>query len=171
MSFLGMRCNNSAHGFYQQVGQIAPNDTHHKMPPHWQLPESTVGAFLFRALCLLSVSRPSLDYHWQSKVNEQLWQEHKTLVNNRLNNSNVVGGLILTSSAVFLTTMPPLPQMLPYTSTAPYLFAITSFAHALGGILTGTAVVVVYDSCDRVWARDVWFRPIRTITSHDDRLC
>ncbi|KAF8838679.1 hypothetical protein BDN67DRAFT_906919, partial [Paxillus ammoniavirescens] len=65
------------------------------------------------------------------------------------------GGLILTASAVFISTSPPSPSFMAYTAIGPYLLALISFAHALGSILTGSVVILVYENCDRTWAKDV----------------
>lgn len=62
---------------------------------------------------------------------------------------------MLTTSAVFLSTQPPLTSFLPYTTRTCYILALGSFAHALGGLLSGLAVVNVYEACDRIWAKDV----------------
>jgi hypothetical protein len=66
---------------------------------------------------------------------------------------------VLTTSAVFLSTQPPLTSFLPYTIRTCYILALGSFAHALGGLLSGLAVVNIYEACDRIWAKDVCSRP------------
>lgn len=73
-------------------------------------------------------------------------------------------GLVLTTSAVFLSTQPPLTSFLPYTIRTCYILALGSFAHALGGLLSGLAVVNIYEACDRIWAKDV-------LTATRFRLC
>jgi hypothetical protein len=62
---------------------------------------------------------------------------------------------VLTTSAVFISTQPPLPSFVPYTMRGCYVLALGSFAHALGGLLCGLAVVNIYDVCDRLWAKNV----------------
>ncbi|KIJ08593.1 hypothetical protein PAXINDRAFT_18292 [Paxillus involutus ATCC 200175] len=126
-----------------------------EMPEWWKPPQHPFLKRLFQGLCLISVSRPSLEDHWESKRNQAAWDAHKRLVCDRLSNSNIIGGLILTASAVFLSTLPPLPSFMAYTATGPYLLTLISFAHALGSMLTGNVVVLVYESCDRMWAKNV----------------
>lgn len=62
---------------------------------------------------------------------------------------------VLTSSAVFVSTQPPLISFVPYTIRGCYVLALGSFAHALGGLLCGLAVVNIYGACDREWAKNV----------------
>ncbi|KAG1856962.1 hypothetical protein DFJ58DRAFT_783739 [Suillus subalutaceus] len=65
---------------------------------------------------------------------------------------------ILTTSAVFLSTQPPMTSFLPYTLCVPYFFA------TLGCLMCGLAVVNIYDACDRTWVKDV-------LTASRFRLC
>ncbi|KAH7890167.1 hypothetical protein F5I97DRAFT_1924700 [Phlebopus sp. FC_14] len=124
------------------------------MPKHWQPPDRLVLRLPFHLLCLVSVSRPSLEYHWESKESPELWEKHRKTVCNRLHNTNLLGGLLLSASAVFLSTPPALPSLLPYTATPSYVLTLASFAHALGGALVGGIVIFVYESCDREWAHE-----------------
>ncbi|KAH7922569.1 hypothetical protein BV22DRAFT_1037342 [Leucogyrophana mollusca] len=133
------------------------------LPDHWDIPKksanhpllSGISRFLFRALCIVSVARPSLEHHWGSKKSEEGWVEHKTRIVSAITNGNVVAGLTLATSSVFLTTTPPLTSLVGYTVVASYILLLGSFAHSLGSLLIGIAVVTIYDSCDRIWAKDV----------------
>jgi hypothetical protein len=64
---------------------------------------------------------------------------------------------VLTTSAVYLTTQPPTMELslLPYTTLASYIFSILSFVQAMGSMLSGVAIIAVYESCDREWTLDV----------------
>ncbi|KAG1726530.1 uncharacterized protein EDB91DRAFT_59015 [Suillus paluster] len=104
---------------------------------------------------MISIGRFCLDNHWKSKEDEVKWERHRQKVVERLNNINIVAGLVLTTSAIFLSTQPPLTSFLPYTTRACYVFAFGSFAHALGGLACGIAVVNIYEVSDREWTRDV----------------
>jgi len=66
---------------------------------------------------------------------------------------------VLASSAVFLSTQPPLTSFLPYTISGCYILSLGAFAHALGSLLCGLAVVNIYAACDRTWAKDVGGKP------------
>ncbi|KAG1726528.1 uncharacterized protein EDB91DRAFT_58937 [Suillus paluster] len=136
-----------------------PNTTNppELLPDHWKVPDSREwpkGSILFQALCLISIGRSSLDNHWKSKIDDGEWEKHRQKVVERLSNTNIAG-LVLTTSAVFLSTTPPLTSFLPYTIHGCYVFAFGSFAHALGGLACGIAVVNIYEACDREWAKDV----------------
>ncbi|OAX34234.1 hypothetical protein K503DRAFT_461253 [Rhizopogon vinicolor AM-OR11-026] len=135
-----------------------------KMPDWWKPPENHVLAVLFSFLSLISMARPTLDHHWQSKINDEEWEKHKKMVIERLNNTNITAGLVLTSSAVFVSTTPPLTSFLPYTIRGCYILALGSFAHALGALLCGLAVVNIYEASGRLWAKDV-------LTATRFRLC
>ncbi|OJA20980.1 hypothetical protein AZE42_11479 [Rhizopogon vesiculosus] len=126
-----------------------------KMPDWWKPPKHPVLAVLFSFLSLISMARPTLDHHWQSKISDEEWEKHKKMVIERLNNTNITAGLVLTSSAVFVSTTPPLTSFLPYTIRGCYILALGSFAHALGALLCGLAVVNIYEASGRLWAKDV----------------
>ncbi|KAG1743903.1 hypothetical protein EDB19DRAFT_546971 [Suillus lakei] len=137
------------------------------IPDWWKAPDPQKfpkQAFLFRALCLISVARPSADQYWQSFTDDDEWEKQQKKVINRLCNTNIVAGLMLTTSAVFVSTQPPLTSFLPYTLHGSYIFAFLSFTHALGGLMCGLAVVNIYEACDRTWVKDV-------LTASRFRLC
>ncbi|KAG1776672.1 hypothetical protein EV702DRAFT_329910 [Suillus placidus] len=143
------------------------NQSPEPLPDHWAVPnfnKHPIPSVLFRALCLISVARPSLEHHWKSKMNNDEWEKHRKTFVDRLGNTNIAAGLVLTTSAVFLSTQAPLTSFLPYTLRACYILALGSFAHALGGLLSGLAVVNIYQACDRIWAKDV-------LTATRFRLC
>ena len=62
---------------------------------------------------------------------------------------------VLASSAVFISTQPPLTSLVPYTIWSCYILAMLSFANALGSLLCGLGVVNIYQVCDREWFRHV----------------
>ncbi|KAH7890109.1 hypothetical protein F5I97DRAFT_1924625 [Phlebopus sp. FC_14] len=125
------------------------------MPEHWKPPTHPVFKLFFHLLCLVSVSRPSLEYHREAGEDQESWEKQRIAVCSRLHNTNILGGLVLAASAVFLSTPPPLPSLLPYTGRISYILTLASFAHALGGALTGGVVIFVYETCDRLWARNI----------------
>ncbi|OAX34218.1 hypothetical protein K503DRAFT_463960 [Rhizopogon vinicolor AM-OR11-026] len=131
------------------------NDEHRPLPDCWKPPKNRALVVLFTILCLLSVARPTLDDHWRSKINEEEWEKHKKIVMERLNNTNITAGLVLTSSSIFLSTTPPLTSILPYTIHSCYILSLGSFAHALCSLLFGLATVNIYGAADRKRARDV----------------
>ncbi|OAX33027.1 hypothetical protein K503DRAFT_776047 [Rhizopogon vinicolor AM-OR11-026] len=125
-------------------------------PGWWNVPDS--GGFhawfwTFRALCLVSLT--SIEQLWDSMADDVKWETHRKKVVDRMSNVNIAAGLVLTTSAVFVSTQPPLTSFVPYTMLICYVLSLGSFAHALGGLLCGLAVANIYDACDRIWARDV----------------
>ncbi|KAG1818223.1 uncharacterized protein BJ212DRAFT_130221 [Suillus subaureus] len=154
-----MSASSTASQFPSQAPQEPPD-----MPKHWKVPEddgsllSSIKILAFRILCLIAITRPSLGVHcWVSKSDDKEWEKHRKMVCDKLNASNIAAGLILTTSAVYLTTQPPPTEMnlLPYTTLASYIFSILSFVQALASMLAGVAVIAVYESCDREWTLKV----------------
>ncbi|KAF9218803.1 hypothetical protein BS17DRAFT_480074 [Gyrodon lividus] len=62
---------------------------------------------LWSLLCLASVSKPDLQQHWESKQTDELWKKQADMVVSRLSNSITAAGLILATTTVFMTTVPP----------------------------------------------------------------
>ncbi|OAX37435.1 hypothetical protein K503DRAFT_771498 [Rhizopogon vinicolor AM-OR11-026] len=125
-------------------------------PGWWNVPESGrfhVWFWILRALCLISLT--SVNQLWDSMADEVKWETYRKKAVNRRHYVNIAAGLVLTTSAGFLSTQPPLKSFVPYTTLVCYVLSLASFAHALGGLLCGLAVVNIYDACDRIWARDV----------------
>ncbi|KAG2357273.1 hypothetical protein BDR07DRAFT_387190 [Suillus spraguei] len=107
----------------------------------------------------MAFGRPSLERPWKSLTDDDEWEKHgKTLIE-RQSNTNIAAGLVLTTSAVFLSTQPPLTSFLLYTTRTCYALALGSFAHALGSMLSGLAVINIYKANDRIWVKDVCSRP------------
>ncbi|KAG1828270.1 hypothetical protein EV424DRAFT_550044 [Suillus variegatus] len=71
------------------------------LPDWWKTPDSKkfpIKAFLFRALCLISVARPSVDHYWQSFTDDDEWEKQQRKIINRLCNTNIVAGLVVLSA-------------------------------------------------------------------------
>jgi hypothetical protein len=58
-------------------------------PDCWKVPKNRVLALLFHALCLFSMTRPTLTRYWQINGDDE-WKEHKKTVVGRLKNINIV---------------------------------------------------------------------------------
>lgn len=98
---------------------------------------------------MLAVSKSSVD-HWEELrqgPTKDDWEKHKKMVLNRFENLNVTAGLVLTSSAVFISTSPPIQSLIPYANEASYILQFTSFIAALMSLMTGTSVLIIYDPC------------------------
>ncbi|KAG1857002.1 hypothetical protein DFJ58DRAFT_727019 [Suillus subalutaceus] len=136
--------------------------------PKWcALPNHAIPRVLFKALCMIAISKSSVE-HWEElrqisiKNSEELernstepkrnsmdekWEKHKKMLINRFENMNITAGLVLTSSAVFISTIPrnnPISYTLRKRS---YILLVISFVTALMSLMTGTSVLIIYDTC------------------------
>ncbi|KIY64498.1 hypothetical protein CYLTODRAFT_401809 [Cylindrobasidium torrendii FP15055 ss-10] len=74
----------------------------------------------------------------------------------RLSNIILVAGLLLATAAVFITTAPPESSILNYTQRGPYISIIGSFGLLIGGIIVGSAVLLVLTRLQPEWMLDVF---------------
>ncbi|KAG2346215.1 hypothetical protein BDR05DRAFT_70016 [Suillus weaverae] len=119
------------------------------VPPWCALPKNPFCRVFFRVLCMIAISKSSVE-HWEElrqSPEDPKWDKHKKLVTNRFENMNIVAGLVLTSSAVFISTSPPTQSFVPYGNHVSYILEVLSFVTALISLMTGTSVLVVYDTC------------------------
>lgn len=98
----------------------------------------------FQVLCVIAVSRPSLE-HWGDTTTTE-WKEHVAVMINRFQNTNVTAGLVLATTALFLTANPPVAGLMAFDSRASYVFAMIAFSAALLGVISGAAVVIIYQT-------------------------
>ncbi|KAG2367017.1 hypothetical protein BDR07DRAFT_1394619 [Suillus spraguei] len=135
------------------------NDQPPDLPGHWAVPDfekQPIPSILFRTLCLISMGRSSLKHHWKSRTSDDEWDKQRKTFLDRLSNTNIAAGLVCSTSwTVFISSQPPLTSFLPYNIHTCYILALGSFAHALGSLLSGLAVVNIYEACDRIWVRNV----------------
>ncbi|KAG2158133.1 uncharacterized protein EDB93DRAFT_1246619 [Suillus bovinus] len=99
---------------------------------------------LFEVLCVVAVSRTSID-HWAHTCGDE-WKEHVKVMINRCEHSNVTAGLILATTALLLTSQSPLSSLMAYDISASYVFAVISFSAALLSVISGAALVVIYET-------------------------
>lgn len=98
----------------------------------------------FQVLCVIAVSRPSLE-HWGNTRNQE-WKEHVAVMINRFQNSNVTAGLVLATTALFMTSKPPVLGLMAFDTRASYVFAMMAFSAALLSVISGAAVVIIYET-------------------------
>ncbi|KAG1880866.1 hypothetical protein F4604DRAFT_490029 [Suillus subluteus] len=120
-------------------------------PASWHdvLPENIVLRLCYKVLCMIAVSKSSVE-HWRYLTERPIkkeWIEHKKMVMNRFENMNVTAGLVLTTSAVFVSTDPPSGPLMPYASNGSYVLQVCAFVAALISLMAGTSVLVIYDTC------------------------
>ncbi|KAG2124835.1 hypothetical protein DEU56DRAFT_590883 [Suillus clintonianus] len=148
----------------KQTAMASPSDSARK----WcGLPKHRLPLVCFKLLCMIAISKPSVD-HWEdlrilskppvdqcedlrepSATNStaEKFEKHKKMLINRFENMNITAGLVLTSSAVFISTNPPIPPLMPYTSHGSYTLLVSSFVAALLSLMSGTSVLIIYDTC------------------------
>ncbi|KAG1838613.1 hypothetical protein C8R48DRAFT_742617 [Suillus tomentosus] len=111
---------------------------------NFPLPTHPILNSAFRIMCVVAVSRMSLE-HWRDTHNEE-WKEHVSVMVNRFQNSNVTAGLVLATTALLLTTNSPVTSLMVFDTAASYVFAMISFSAALLSVISGAAVVVIYET-------------------------
>ncbi|KAG2041507.1 hypothetical protein BDR03DRAFT_946672, partial [Suillus americanus] len=65
---------------------------------------------------------------------------------NRFQNSNITAGLVLATTSLFLSSVPPIEHLMAYNSSISYLFAMVSFSAALLSVISGASVLVIYET-------------------------
>ncbi|KAG1743834.1 hypothetical protein EDB19DRAFT_542445 [Suillus lakei] len=145
------------------------SDGNNGEPWHDVLPKYAFLRLCYKALCMIAVSKSSVD-HWHYLTERPIkkeWIAHKEMVINRFENMNVTAGLVLTTSAVFISTNPrklflscrktkknliclfslAYQPLMPYASHGSYILQVSSFVAALISLMTGTSVLIIYDTC------------------------
>ncbi|KAF8658189.1 hypothetical protein AX16_002111 [Volvariella volvacea WC 439] len=120
------------------------------LPDWWNLYPTEKASFLERCfllavrynLCLVAYGRPDLDEVWFTVQpnHQEAWEKSNERIIQRLENQNIVGGLLLATVAVFITTEPPRPELVQYVKNLPYIFLLISFSLTIGSILSGSAI-------------------------------
>ncbi|KAF8839824.1 hypothetical protein BDN67DRAFT_710300 [Paxillus ammoniavirescens] len=131
------------------------------LPDHWTVqvcqlghPLSYIRALSWAMLCLSSVSKPDLEESWISLQTDELWQKQGDMFVLRISNSNTAAGLILATTAVLMTTVPP-TNTWNYLEQFPYSLCTLALCHSLMSIWFGSWLIIVYQSTTRRWALDV----------------
>ncbi|KAG1856805.1 hypothetical protein C8R48DRAFT_717835 [Suillus tomentosus] len=115
-----------------------------QVPENCRAPNNPILKLAFKILCIIAVSRESLD-HWSDTKNKD-WKEHVSIMVNRFQNTNVTAGLVLATTTLFLSSPPPVPHLMAYNSPISYIIAMISFDAALLSVISGSAVLVIYET-------------------------
>ncbi|KIK45821.1 hypothetical protein CY34DRAFT_487003 [Suillus luteus UH-Slu-Lm8-n1] len=115
-----------------------------EVPKNCRAPNHPILRLAFKILCIVAVSQKSLD-HWKDTKNKE-WKEHVSMMVNRFQNSNVTAGLVLATTTLFLSSQPPIEHLMAYNSSVSYIFAMISFGAALLSVISGAAVLVIYET-------------------------
>lgn len=65
---------------------------------------------------------------------------------NRFQNSNVTAGLVLATTTLFLSSEPPMVRLMAYGTPISYIFAMVAFGAALLSVISGAAVLIIYET-------------------------
>ncbi|KAG0706320.1 hypothetical protein DFH29DRAFT_872348 [Suillus ampliporus] len=115
-----------------------------EIPKSCRPPENPILRLGFEILCIVAVSQKSLG-HWKDTRTAE-WKEHVRMMINRFQNSNVTAGLVLATTTLFLSSDPPLPHLMAYTTSISYIFGMVSFGAALLSVISGAAVLIIYET-------------------------
>ncbi|KAJ7575237.1 hypothetical protein C8J56DRAFT_1007769 [Mycena floridula] len=117
---------------------------------------------VFNLLCITSFGHAGLDPIWvairlEDEGNESIWADGIRQTVERMNNMLFVVSLLLATSAVFITTVPPRASMVNYTLRGPYICMLGSFRLLLGGIIVALVCVLVTNKARPYWLEQVLY--------------
>ncbi|KAJ7744834.1 hypothetical protein B0H14DRAFT_2986632 [Mycena olivaceomarginata] len=118
------------------------------LPPHWRRPADN-----FNILCVASpVWAPICLYH---EVDDSVWVEGTRQLCDRLNNFLLVGSLLMATSAAFITTAPPKPEMLDYNIRGPYICMLCACGLFIGSIIVTAVAFLVLSKAGPIWSQRI----------------
>jgi hypothetical protein len=65
------------------------------------------------------------------------------------------GSLLLATSSVFITTLPPIPGLVNYTLRGPYICIVSAFGLLIGGIISAAADSAAFSQAWPYWTENV----------------
>ncbi|OJA08193.1 hypothetical protein AZE42_11303 [Rhizopogon vesiculosus] len=110
----------------------------------FEVPDHVIWGPAFQLLCIIAASRTDLN-HWKDTTHVD-WKEHTKVMVNRFHYSDLTAGLVLTTTAVLLSSSPPFTLLMNYENPASYILALAAFGGALLSVITGAAVLVIYET-------------------------
>ncbi|KAF7294057.1 hypothetical protein MKEN_01452100 [Mycena kentingensis (nom. inval.)] len=155
---------------FQKVPEILKA---HPLPVHWESPKMNsvhekLLAVIFSAFSLTSLGHPDLEHMWAAiKLAEtgdaELWTIGVVQMCDRMGNILLVAGLLLATSAVFITTSPPRAALVNYTLRGPYICILNSFGFLLGGIIVAAVCYLLISKANPDYVQEVMFRNRRQV--------
>ncbi|KAK1230459.1 hypothetical protein PQX77_006454 [Marasmius sp. AFHP31] len=137
------------------------------VPDHWKAASENehFGAIrraLFNTLCVIAFGHTGLERVWAHiKLEEEgqpdLRTECTQQLCDRFDNMIMVAGLLLATTAVFMTTPPPLEAFMDYNLRGPYACLSGSFGLLIGGIIVASVCNLVASKARPKWTRNVLF--------------
>ncbi|KAG2145737.1 hypothetical protein BD769DRAFT_1636424, partial [Suillus cothurnatus] len=110
-----------------------------QFPQKWNAPESFIPRHIFKICCLIFTWRSDLQWlHGLLKIRKgdtYQWEELHRQYLAQLNQVSTVQGLVLATAAVFISSNPPLPKEVNYSSAASYACLAESLVFSLFGLL------------------------------------
>ncbi|KAG2034679.1 hypothetical protein BDR03DRAFT_593881 [Suillus americanus] len=123
---------------YSQSSQLhtAPDESFfHKFPSTWNAPESFIPRHIFTMCCLIFTWRSDLNWLYNLLKEGNNWEELHRQYMTQLNQVSTVQALVLTTTAVFMSSNPPLVNDVDYSSPASYACLAESLVFSLFGLL------------------------------------
>jgi len=135
------------------------------LPPHWVFdgeedsPNYT-GSLMQRVvlathhlLCVVTFGEKSLRPIWERHHTDiAAWEYGRDTLKDRIQHTNIVGGLLLTTIAAFCSTDPPKDsKFLPYTKEGPTCLMLLAFGFSFAGLIVGSTIVVVIGKAQSAW--------------------
>lgn len=151
------------------------------MPDHWDWnfdmgyePLTWSWRITVQVLCLTSFGHYDMNEVWKLTLTDALWREHRERLSNRIANIVVLvsgalprrlslpeislqGGLLLATYAAFVTTNPPVQNVVDYTAPQPYVCLLWALGMTMGGLVAGTTIHFVFMAETPAW----YFREVR----------
>ncbi|KAJ7616604.1 hypothetical protein FB45DRAFT_1034922 [Roridomyces roridus] len=103
---------------------------------------------LFTGLCLASHGTKDLKHveaalKLTAEGEDDSWARLICKACEHLNNMLLMATLLLSTTAVFLTTSPPLPHMFNYSLRMPYVCLLNSFEALMGGVIVAAVTHII----------------------------
>ncbi|KAF8804922.1 hypothetical protein BYT27DRAFT_7105890 [Phlegmacium glaucopus] len=144
--------------------QDNPTNPSLKMPAHWDTPKGRVASIFFKALCIVSFGRSTLQHTWNvSEKGDKDWKEEKEALLARINNLSIVAGLLLSTMAVLLSTAPPVERFFNWMKPVPYLCILGAFPPTLGAIIVGATMGLAVTAAEPNYVQKICKSRLRVV--------
>ncbi|KAJ7840062.1 hypothetical protein B0H14DRAFT_2785879, partial [Mycena olivaceomarginata] len=117
---------------------------------------------IFNILSVASFGHVGLSPVWASirlyhEGDDSVWVEGTRQLCDRLNNFLLVGSLLMATSAAFITTAPPKPEMLDYNIRGPYICMLCACGLFIGSIVVTAVAFLVLSKAGPIWSERVLY--------------
>ncbi|THV06241.1 hypothetical protein K435DRAFT_960718 [Dendrothele bispora CBS 962.96] len=142
---------------YPPTKETEPEHNPHPIPEHWKLDRESnwfILRLIFKVFCAIGHGHADIDSVWDLMHGDK-FTDHKDRLASRYSSLAVMGGLLLATTATFVTTEPPRPDLLNYTERAPYLFLGFALAATLIGAILASSIGWGLSKCTTWWYCEV----------------